>query len=106
VPAQCQQANVTKQKRKPISYDDLPTGTKDAFKKAVIPLSLDATASLEPWELPSDKKILEIWNQVFDTSVHQIKKGDFLCDNFIVAKTLVSNMIFFIRHSNDTLLPR
>jgi hypothetical protein len=35
-------------------------GIKETFKKQVIPIALDTTAMLEPWEVPSDEKILAI----------------------------------------------
>ena len=90
MPTPHQPTNASKLKKKQLSYDDLPTGTKVTFKKKVIPFSLDFTATLEPWAILDDKKIMEIWNRVFGESDHQIEDDDYLCDNFTVAKTLVS----------------
>ena len=36
-------ANSNKQKCHYVSYDNLPVGTKERFKKRVVPLSLDVT---------------------------------------------------------------
>lgn len=77
-----------------MSYDDLPAGTKERFKKRVVPLSLDVTGASSPWETPEDKKIISIWNVAFDGTDHVLEEGNFECDLFYVAKTLVSAYIF------------
>ena len=87
-------SNKAKKKRY-LSYDDLPLGTKDAFKKIVIPLSLKAAGTKKPWENPIDDAIISIWNYVYDNEIH-IEGGDVECDKFLVAKTLVSGWTHFL----------
>ncbi|KAI9442152.1 hypothetical protein H4582DRAFT_2126718 [Lactarius indigo] len=70
-------------KKKEISYENLPQGTKNRFKRNVIPLVLDTTG---------DDTIVEIWNIVFGVD-HPIDGGDTECYRFIVAKTLVKRAI-------------
>jgi hypothetical protein len=83
--------NLTKPKKKrEISYDNLPAGTKDRFKKSVIPLALDTTGALKPWVIPDDTTIIEIWNLAYAGTDHLIERGDVECQHFLVAKTLVS----------------
>jgi hypothetical protein len=74
-------------RRREISYDDLPAGTKDRFKTKVIPLSLETTGALKPWAILDDDTIIEIWNLVYGAD-HSID-NDVECDHFLVAKTLV-----------------
>ena len=78
-------------KKRYLSYEDLPTGTKDLFKKRVIPLSLAATGALKPWLILEDKAIIETWNFVYDEE-HQIESDDTECNHFVIAKTPVSNI--------------
>ena len=40
------------------------------------------------WHNPDDKAIIDIWNFVYDEELH-IEDGDFECDRYLVAKTLV-----------------
>ncbi|KAH9020816.1 hypothetical protein EDB84DRAFT_1441670 [Lactarius hengduanensis] len=40
-------------KKKEIMYENLPLGTKNRFKKSVIPLALDTAGALKPWNTPS-----------------------------------------------------
>ncbi|KAH9162335.1 hypothetical protein EDB89DRAFT_2079814 [Lactarius sanguifluus] len=79
-------------KKKEISYENLPLGTKNCFKKSVIPLALDTIGALKPWNTLSDDTIVEVWNIVFGVD-HPIDEGDTECDRFIVAKTLVKRAI-------------
>ena len=83
-------------KRKYISFDDLPAGTKERFKKKVIPLSLDTTGALKPWVIPDDQTILDIWNLAFIGSEHQFGGGDVESERFVVVKTLVSEAIIIL----------
>ena len=77
-----------KSNKKEISYENLPQGTKNQFKKNIIPLALDTTGILKPWSTPSDEAIIEVWNLVFGDE-HPIDEGDIECHRFVVAKTLV-----------------
>lgn len=79
-------------KKKEISYENLPLGTKNRFKKSVIPLALDTTGALKPWNTPSDDTIVEVWNIIFGID-YPIDEGDTECNRFIVAKTLVKRAI-------------
>jgi hypothetical protein len=80
-------------KKKEISYENLPQGTKHRFKRDVIPLALDTTGTLKPWNTPSDEAIIEVWNLVFGDD-HPINEGDIECFRFVIAKTLVSAPFF------------
>jgi hypothetical protein len=79
-------------KKKEISYDSLPLGTKNRFKSKVIPLALDTIGAMKPWNIPGDDAIIEIWNIVFSDDF-PIDQGDTECYHFTVAKTLVSLLI-------------
>jgi hypothetical protein len=92
-------------KKRYLSYEDLPAGTKDLFKKRVIPLSLEATGTLKPWLIPKDKEIIETWNYVYDKE-YQIESDDTECDRFVVAKTLVSNITFIYHMLTFHLIPK
>jgi hypothetical protein len=83
------------QRKKEISYENLPQGTKNYFKTQVIPLALDTTGVLKPWTTPCDETIIEIWNLVFGRD-HLIDEGDTGCYLFIIAKTLVSACLYFL----------
>jgi hypothetical protein len=87
-PSRVTQSN--KQKRRYVSFEDLPPGTKACFKKRVIPLSLDRTGTGLPWETPGDEAIINIWNTAFDGTDHLLEEGDFKCDMFNVVRILVS----------------
>jgi hypothetical protein len=76
-------------KKKEISYDDLPQGTKIFFRRKVIPLALDTASALKLWNTPSDDAIVEVWNMVFGDD-YPIVEGDIDCHRFVVAKTLMS----------------
>lgn len=82
-----------KSNKKEISYENLPQGTKNRFKKNIIPLALDTTGALKPWSTPSDEAIIEVWNLVFGDE-HPIDEGDIECRRFVVAKTLVGATFF------------
>ena len=77
-------------KKRLLSYDNLPTGTKHRFKKILIPISIETTGALKPWVIPDDKTLTELWNLVFGAE-HHIEDNDLASDYFIVAKTLVSH---------------
>ncbi|KAI9434934.1 hypothetical protein H4582DRAFT_2080175 [Lactarius indigo] len=79
-------------KKKEISYENLPQGTKNRFKRKLIPLALDTTGALKPWNTPGDDTIVEVWNIVFGED-HPIDDGDTECYRFVVAKTLVKRAI-------------
>ncbi|KAI0251374.1 hypothetical protein BJV78DRAFT_1282636 [Lactifluus subvellereus] len=79
-------------KKKELSYDSLPQGTKFRFKSKLIPLALDTTGALKPWNTPNDDTIIEVWNLVFGVD-YPIDEGDTECYNFIVAKTLIRRAI-------------
>jgi hypothetical protein len=87
---------VKKRRTRNVSYIDLPESTKELFKKRVIPLSLEATGALKPWETPSDSTIIDTWNYVYDDD-ERIEDGDTECDRFVIAKTLVSQ-IHYVYH--------
>lgn len=82
-------------KKKEISYESLPQGTKNRFKRHILPLALDTTGALKPWNTPCDDTIIEIWNLVFGVD-YPINGGDIECYRFIVAKTLVSPFFFIV----------
>ncbi|KAF8262345.1 hypothetical protein EI94DRAFT_1704851 [Lactarius quietus] len=80
------------QKKKEISYESLPMGTKNDFKRKILPIALDTTGALKPWNTPCDDTIIEIWNLVFGAD-HPLDDGDTDCYRFIVAKTLIKRAI-------------
>jgi hypothetical protein len=82
-------------KKKEISFENLPQGTKNHFKKKLLPLALDTTGALKAWTTPCDDTIIEIWNIVFSAE-YPIDEGDTDCYCFVVAKTLVSPFFFII----------
>ena len=79
-------------KKREISYNNLPVGTKGRFKTVVIPLALETSGALKPWVTLEDKAIIEIWNLVYGTD-YLIKMGDVECEHFLVVKTLVGGVI-------------
>ncbi|KAF8263242.1 hypothetical protein EI94DRAFT_1807541 [Lactarius quietus] len=87
-------ANATNksQKKKEISYESLPQGTKHQFKTQIIPIALDTTGALKPWNAPSNESIIEIWNLVFGDK-YPLNDGDNECYHFIVAQTLIKRAI-------------
>ena len=48
-----------------VNNSHLPAGTTQHFTKLVLPIALDTTGALDPWEYPDDKQILEMWNLIF-----------------------------------------
>lgn len=84
----------TGKRKRYISYEDLPAGTKVLFKKKVIPLALETTGALKPWQVPDDKAIIDIWNLVYDEDMH-IDESDTDCEMFLVAKTLVRDIVMY-----------
>ena len=82
-------------RKKEISYESLPQGTKSRFKKNILPLALDTTGALKPWSTLSDETIIEVWNLVFGVD-HPIDEGDTECYLFVVAKTLVGAPFFHL----------
>lgn len=90
-PSRTSLTTIKSQKKKEISFECLPQGTKNRFKKEVLALALDTTGALKPWNTPSDDTIIEIWNLVFSID-HPIDEGDTECYRFSVAKTLVSDL--------------
>ncbi|KAF8257927.1 hypothetical protein EI94DRAFT_1708464, partial [Lactarius quietus] len=57
--------------------------------RKILPIALDTTGALKPWNTPCDDTIIEIWNLVFGAD-HPLDDGDTDCCRFIVAKTLWS----------------
>lgn len=84
-------------KKKEISYESLPQGTKNRCKKNIVPLALDTTGALKLWSTPSDESITEVWNLVFGDE-YPIDEGDTECYSFVVVKTLVSASFFSSSH--------
>ncbi|KAF8262361.1 hypothetical protein EI94DRAFT_1808914 [Lactarius quietus] len=80
------------QKKKEISYESLPQGTKHQFKTQIIPIALDMTSALKPWNAPSDESIIEIWNLMFGDK-YPLNDGDNECYCFVVAQTLIKRTI-------------
>jgi hypothetical protein len=76
-------------KKKEISYENLPQGTKHRFKRDVIPLALDTTGALKPWNTPSDEAIIEVWNLVFGDD-HPINEGDMTSSAFVLSSLRLS----------------
>ncbi|KAF8258244.1 hypothetical protein EI94DRAFT_1815782 [Lactarius quietus] len=93
------------QKKKEISYESLPQGTKHQFKTQIIPIALDTTGTLKPWNAPSDESIIEIWNLVFGDK-YPLNDGDNECYHFIVAQTLVSTLIYHPQHTSSSATVR
>ena len=89
-------------KKTEISFENLPQGTKNRFKKNMLPLALDTTGALKAWTTPCDDTIIEIWNIVFDAD-YPIDEGDTECFHFVVVKTLVSFVSFInlINHARN-----
>jgi hypothetical protein len=90
------------QRKKEISYESLPQGTKHQFKTQIIPIALDMTGALKPWNAPSDESIIEIWNLVFGDK-YPLNDGDNECYRFVVAQTLVSTYIYYPRHTYSSV---
>ncbi|KAF8261398.1 hypothetical protein EI94DRAFT_1810347 [Lactarius quietus] len=80
------------QKKKEISYKNLLHGTKNRFKTKVLPLALDTTGALKPWNTPGDNTIIEVWDLVFSIN-YPINEGDNECFHFIIVKTLIKHAI-------------
>ncbi|KAF8258734.1 hypothetical protein EI94DRAFT_1814721 [Lactarius quietus] len=92
-------ANTTNksQKKKEILYESLPQGTKHQFKTQIIPIALDTTGALKPWNAPSNESIIEIWNLVFGDK-YPLNDGDNECYCFVVAQTLIKRAISSLVH--------
>ncbi|KAF8231591.1 hypothetical protein L208DRAFT_1378060 [Tricholoma matsutake] len=84
-------------KIKTISNANLPDGTQHLFTKVVGLITCKTTGALEPWETPDYDELIEIWNLVFGND-HPIRNGNFKCEVFITAKTLMKHSILAWLH--------
>jgi hypothetical protein len=94
-------------KRKNVSYDDLPPGTKAVFKTRVIPMILDTTGALKPWVTLDDETIIDIWNIAYDGTEHRIEGSNVDKKTFDVTKILVRvDQVLYPSHFNSNFMYR
>jgi hypothetical protein len=83
--------------RSRVKNSDLPLGTADRFARKVLPIALDTTGALGPWECPDDEEIIIIWNLIFGSpNEHPLTINDVKGDLFLAVKCLVRYVLIHL----------
>ena len=81
--------NTSHTSRARVNNSHLPAGTTQRFTKLVLPIALDTTGALDPWEYPDDKQILEMWNLIFGSkNDHPLTDNNIKSELFATVKSL------------------